>query len=77
MKDLQKQLRQEKKRTARLQERLQELLSSQGPQGLDALFSHHTYDDRSKQDTRWVTSIILTLTVIIIVNPTELLRLSG
>eukprot|EP00057_Strongylocentrotus_purpuratus_P032339 XP_787296.3 PREDICTED: GRIP1-associated protein 1 isoform X1 [Strongylocentrotus purpuratus] len=59
LKDLQRQLRQEKKRAGKLQERLQEVLtqSSQGPQGLDALFSHHTYVDRTKHDTSSVSSL--------------------
>ncbi|XP_041458704.1 GRIP1-associated protein 1-like isoform X1 [Lytechinus variegatus] len=60
LKDLQRQLRQEKKRSVKLQERLQEVLTqnSQAPQGLDALFSHHTYDDRSsRHDTSSISSL--------------------
>ncbi|XP_071511717.1 GRIP1-associated protein 1-like [Diadema antillarum] len=59
VKDLQRQLRQERKRAAKLQERLQEVLTqtSQGQQGLDALFSHQSYEDRSRLDTSSISSL--------------------
>lgn len=54
MKDLQRQMKQEKKRADKLQERLQEIITHGIPAtgGLEQLLMPPNYEDRQKHDSR-------------------------
>ncbi|XP_071784122.1 GRIP1-associated protein 1-like isoform X2 [Asterias amurensis] len=62
VKDLKRQLRQERKRGDKLQERLQEFLtqSNQGRGGIEELFQDTSFDDRQKLDSSSVSSWSMT-----------------
>lgn len=64
MKDLQRQMRQEKKRADKLQERLQEIITHGIPAGggLEQLLMDHSHEDRQKLDSRSVKVLLFKLT---------------